>query len=116
MKQPSTNWPVWKFIAIGGLAVPTALALIFTVLFCVACWLGDGTLAYLYTVDYFMPMPFYILGIWMWTLLIFVPSGVVVGACVGLVAWWKRTKGTEQHRGQVSSEGAPSAPSDEPSR
>lgn len=107
MKPATRNWPVSKFIVLWGLAVPPAFAVIFTVLFCFACWLGDGTLASLYTVDYFMPMPFYILAIWMWTLLVFVPTGIVVGACSGLVVKWRRTRSTEQEDGAATQESAP---------
>ena len=96
MKPSTGNWPVSKCIVIWGLAVPPMLAVIFTVLFCFACWLGDGTLASMYRVEYFMPMPIYILAIWIWTLVICVPCGLVIGAGVGLFIKWKRTRSTEQ--------------------
>lgn len=45
----------WVFI------IPFTVACLAAAGFALACWLGDGTIASLYRVEYFMPLPVYCL-------------------------------------------------------
>jgi hypothetical protein len=70
----------WVFI------IPLTVASVGVTGFVLVCWLGDGTLASLYRVDYFMPLPLYCVVVFTW---VFVPV-TIIGFVVTAIIFTRR--------------------------
>jgi hypothetical protein len=63
---------VWVFV------MPSSISCLAVVGFVLMCWLGDGTIANLYDVDYSIPLPLYGVIVFLWTFMPMVILGLVV--------------------------------------
>jgi len=61
------------------LVMPAVAAAVGALLLCLSCWLGDGTLASWYRVEYFMPLPLYMIVAACWTFVLMMPIGGILG-------------------------------------
>jgi hypothetical protein len=69
------------------LLMPLIVACVAVGAFVLVGWLGDGTLASLYEVEYFMPLPLYCVAVFLWVF----PPMVLLGLVVAGV-WFIRSK------------------------
>ena len=77
MKAPDSSSAPLLFLK-WTFGIPICLALTGAIGFAVLCWIGDGTLANLYEVEYFLPLPFYLFGVFVFILKYAVPLGALV--------------------------------------
>lgn len=62
------------------LIMPLVAATLGVAGFVFVCWLGDGTMASLYRVDYYMPLPLYGVVAFIWIFLVVTIVGFVIAA------------------------------------
>jgi hypothetical protein len=77
---PSPPKPLVLVFRDWVLIMPLIVAFFGLTILILVCWLGDGTIARLYRVDYFMPLPLYcgMAFIWVYPRLIFLGFVITV--------------------------------------
>jgi hypothetical protein len=81
MKPSITTSPRKSLVLVSRdwvLIMPLIATCLAVAAFVLACWLCDGTIATLYEIDYFVPLPFYCVVISVWTFLPMTLLGLVI--------------------------------------
>lgn len=82
----SSSKPLSLVFCIWVLLLPLLFAGLAVAGFILMCWLGDGTLASLYRVEYFMPLPLYCFVVFV----VVFPSMVILGFVVTVGSFLNR--------------------------